>query len=306
VTFTPTDATHYNTVTGSVNVTVNKVTPSVTAWPAASAITYGQTLASSTLSGGAASVPGTFAFTNPATAPKVGTNPQSVTFTPTDATDYNTVTGSVNVTVLIIVVTSPIGGESCTAGGKYLIKWNYMGNPGRNVKIQLLEAGSVVSTIASSTSIGKAGAGSYSWTIPKTEASGNDYQIKVRSTTISSYSDTSNAFTISGPTISVTSPASAATWTAGRKYAITWNYTGNPGPVRIDLLNNGSKVSTITPGKPVGSKGVGSYSWTVPKKLPSGTEYTVQITSTANRLIYDVSSTFTITRITASAGPDQR
>ena len=66
MTFTPTDTTDYNPVRGSVNVTVNKATPTVTAWPTASAITYGQTLASSTLSGGTASVAGSFALTTPA------------------------------------------------------------------------------------------------------------------------------------------------------------------------------------------------------------------------------------------------
>ena len=99
VTFTPSDATDYNTVTGTVSVTVNKATPTVTAWPTASAITNGQTLASSTLSGGTASVSGTFAWTTPTTAPSVGTPSESVTFTPTDAVDYSTVTGSVSLTV---------------------------------------------------------------------------------------------------------------------------------------------------------------------------------------------------------------
>src|SRR5512143_1191152 len=83
----------------SDTLTVVKATPTVSAWPTASSITYGQTLASSTLSGGSASVAGTFAFTTPTTAPGVGPAPQSVTFTPTDTTDYNTVTSSVNVTV---------------------------------------------------------------------------------------------------------------------------------------------------------------------------------------------------------------
>ena len=46
-------------------MTVNKATPTVSAWPTASAITYGQTLASSTLSGGSASVGGTFTWTTP-------------------------------------------------------------------------------------------------------------------------------------------------------------------------------------------------------------------------------------------------
>ena len=99
VTFTPTDTTDYNTVTGTVMVTVNKATPTVTAWPMASAITVGQTLASSTLSGGTASVGGAFSWTTPTTAPGVGSYSGSVTFTPTDTTDYNTVIGSVTVTV---------------------------------------------------------------------------------------------------------------------------------------------------------------------------------------------------------------
>ena len=99
VTFTATDATDYNTVAGSVGVTVNKATPSVSAWPTASAITYGQTLALSTLSGGAASVSGTFAWTTPTITPSAGTPGESVTFTPTDTTDYNAVTGAVSVTV---------------------------------------------------------------------------------------------------------------------------------------------------------------------------------------------------------------
>ena len=44
----------------TVSVAVNKATPSITTPPTASAITYGQALSASTLSGGAASVPGGF------------------------------------------------------------------------------------------------------------------------------------------------------------------------------------------------------------------------------------------------------
>jgi hypothetical protein len=99
VTFTPTDTVNYNPATGPVSVTVNKANPSVTAWPTASAITYGQTLASSTLSGGVATPAGAFAFTAPTAAPNAGTAPQEVIFTPTDTTNYNTTTGTVSVTV---------------------------------------------------------------------------------------------------------------------------------------------------------------------------------------------------------------
>ena len=98
-TFTPSDTTNYNTVTGSVSVSVAKATPTVNTAPTASPITYGQTLASSSLTNGAASVAGTFAFTTPSTAPNAGTATQGFTFTPSDTTNYNTVTGSVSVSV---------------------------------------------------------------------------------------------------------------------------------------------------------------------------------------------------------------
>jgi hypothetical protein len=99
VTLTPTDTTDYTTATATVALTVNQATPSVTTWPTASSITYGQTLASSTLTGGASNPAGSFAFTTPTTAPGLGTTPQSVTFTPTDTTDYSTLTGTAGVTV---------------------------------------------------------------------------------------------------------------------------------------------------------------------------------------------------------------
>jgi len=57
-------------------------TPVITTQPTATAITFGQTLASSALSGGAALVPGAFAFTVPVTAPAVGTASLRVTFSP--------------------------------------------------------------------------------------------------------------------------------------------------------------------------------------------------------------------------------
>ncbi len=78
---------------------LGKVAPAITTWPTASAITYGQALSASTLSGGLASVAGSFAFTTPSTIPSAGTASQSVTFTPTDTVNYDSVVGSVSVTV---------------------------------------------------------------------------------------------------------------------------------------------------------------------------------------------------------------
>ena len=79
-------------------VEVVKATPAITASPIASAITVGQSLASSNLGGGTASVPGSFAWTDASVVPSASGNYQ-VTFTPADVANYNTVTLSVPVTV---------------------------------------------------------------------------------------------------------------------------------------------------------------------------------------------------------------
>ncbi|NDE47301.1 MAG: hypothetical protein EB006_14930, partial [Betaproteobacteria bacterium] len=79
---------------------VTKTTPTISAAPTASTITYGDTLSSSTLTGGTASVPGAFAFKTPATTPNAGVAQNfKVVFTPTDAASYELVEIDVPVTV---------------------------------------------------------------------------------------------------------------------------------------------------------------------------------------------------------------
>jgi hypothetical protein len=99
VTFTPTDTTDYNSSTGSVTLTVNKATPTIT-WTTPSAITYGTALSATQLNATSGGVAGSFAY-SPVTGTVLGAGSQTLntTFTPTDATDYNTNTGSVTLTV---------------------------------------------------------------------------------------------------------------------------------------------------------------------------------------------------------------
>jgi hypothetical protein len=92
--------TYFSTTTGYVTVSSDtRSTPTINTLPTAGTITYGQALSNSTLSGGTASVGGSFAFTTPATQPAAGTYSASITFTPTDLSTYLTTTGNVNVTV---------------------------------------------------------------------------------------------------------------------------------------------------------------------------------------------------------------
>jgi hypothetical protein len=98
VTFTPTDTTNYSAVTKTVPLTVSQAAPVIT-WAPPAGITYGTALSNTQLNA-TASVPGTFAYT-PAlgNVPTAGTDTLSVTFTPTDTTNYAIATKTVQLSV---------------------------------------------------------------------------------------------------------------------------------------------------------------------------------------------------------------
>ncbi|WCT10739.1 gliding motility-associated C-terminal domain-containing protein [Mucilaginibacter jinjuensis] len=99
VTFTPTDASNYNSVTKTVQIGVGKLTPVLT-WTNPTAITYGTALGDQQLYA-STTVPGTFTYSPAAgTVLHAGSNQTlAVTFTPTDAVNYITVTKNVAITV---------------------------------------------------------------------------------------------------------------------------------------------------------------------------------------------------------------
>ena len=98
VTLNPTDTTDYPTSTQTVQIVVNKATPTVT-WATPAAITYGTALSAAQLNA-SGSVPGTLVYTPAAgTLLTAGLQTLSVTFTPTDSTDYSTVTQTVQLQV---------------------------------------------------------------------------------------------------------------------------------------------------------------------------------------------------------------
>jgi hypothetical protein len=111
VTFTPSNTSLYNNASASVQLLVvqpaiPRTVPTIS-WPTPAAITYGTAITSTQLDA-TASVPGTFVYSPAAgTIPPVGTDTLTVTFTPTDATDYDTATASVS-----LVVNNPPGTKS--------------------------------------------------------------------------------------------------------------------------------------------------------------------------------------------------
>jgi hypothetical protein len=97
--FTPSDPTKVAAATATNSIVVNKATPTIT-WGTPVAISTGTALSGTQLDA-TASVAGTFVY-SPAAGTVMnttGTQTLSVTFTPTDTTDYTTATVSVSITV---------------------------------------------------------------------------------------------------------------------------------------------------------------------------------------------------------------
>jgi 5-hydroxyisourate hydrolase-like protein (transthyretin family) len=181
-----------------------------------------------------------------------------------------------------ITVTSPNGGESWQQGTSQAITWNFTGDPGANVRIELYRGETFDRTIASSTP----NAGQYSWSIPAEQMTGEDYRVKIMSTSDSSYSDRSdNVFTITEPPRpTITSPNGGEVWMQGTRRTITWTSTGDIGAsVRIYLVQDLSLLATFVAEAPNN----GSYEWSIPLNQQVGNDYRICITSAANSVYSD-------------------
>ncbi len=243
VTFTPGDTTNYNTVTNTVSVTVSKATPTITTPPTASAISLGQALSSSTLTGGAASVGGTFAWTTPTTVPGAGTSSESVTFTPTNTTDYNTVIFTVSVSVNN--KTTPTVTVSPTAGA---ITYG-----------QTLASSSLTGGTASV-------AGTFAWTAPTTAPGAGTPSESVTFTP-------SNTTSYNTVTITVTVRVNKATPTIGTP--------PTAGAISVGQALSASTLTGGTATNPNGGASVlGTYAWTNPATVPPAGTNSYSVTFT--------------------------
>ena len=108
--FTPDDTNNYSTVTRTITVKVTKATPVIAEKPTAGALTYGQNLSNSTLTGGKAvyqtadgtEITGAFAWKNSSSRPTAADSQKTeydVTFTPSDKDNYNAVDTKLALTV---------------------------------------------------------------------------------------------------------------------------------------------------------------------------------------------------------------
>ena len=90
--------------------------------------------------------------------------------------------------------------------------------------------------------------------------------------------------------ISIIAPNGSTDWQTGTSHNIEWtdNISEN---VKIELYKGGNLHSTLTtPSTPSD----GSWNWSIPSDLTTGTDYKIKITSISNSNCYDYSDNFTI------------
>jgi len=185
-----------------------------------------------------------------------------------------------------INVTSPSDGQVYYEGDTSYITWTSYG-AGGYVKIELYY-GDSYDTITSNTS----NSGSYLWTIHTYTPSYYAYQIKITSLKDGSISDYNYGyFYIYQRTITVNSPSIGEIWYGGDTYIISWNSENAGDYVKI-YYSYGSTDHLINSY----AYNSGSYYWSIPYDLSTGSTYKIKIESISFSGVYDYSDYFSIYR----------
>ncbi|HDZ25447.1 MAG TPA: PEGA domain-containing protein [Candidatus Aminicenantes bacterium] len=185
-----------------------------------------------------------------------------------------------------ITITNPTSSTTWTKGNPADITWTSTGSI-TNVKIDLYKGITLQETIISST----ANDGTYTWAqVNSTLADGTDYKVRVSSTTDSGVYDESDAFTIEGRSITVTSPTSADIWSTGQLVNVTWTSSGAVSNyVDLDVYKGTTLVGYASS---IDNDGI--FSWLVDSFYVEGTDYKIRISDDTDASIYGESGIFTL------------
>lgn len=183
-----------------------------------------------------------------------------------------------------IHVLSPNGGEHWAPGSTQAITWDY-GNLEGEVIISLIQPNNDVNIVlAPAVPIN---AESFAWTIPVDFPPGM-YKVHIVWLSILTvyFGDLSdNWFTVTGstpppppppPALKLTSPNGGESWQAGSSHPITWDYSGNPGFVQLQL-QGGPEMSPINIIAPQVPANPGVFLWHIPPYQMPLDAYTVRV-----------------------------
>lgn len=140
-----------------------------------------------------------------------GTVPLTLVYNRRSSAPWNSDNVTANGTYIVrapvfnVTLTAPNGGELICPSSNVNITWNSSNIA--NVRIELLQGGAVVSTIATSTA---AGTGSFTWSVPANLSAGNTYRIRITDTIDNGRTDDSDAdFSVGAAPVITMQPVSA-------------------------------------------------------------------------------------------------
>ena len=195
-------------------------------------------------------------------------------------------------------VLNPVSGASYSMGAYDSITWTSSLSSSSYVRVYLYNDQQLAYTYSTYT----LNDGVIYWYLPTSLASGNRYHIKIQSATDTSQWDFGGYFTLSSPysgTYSIQNPVDSSSWTAGNSYTIQWQSTGSPGTyVTLRLYSDSIYYASIST---LSSLSAGSYTWTIPGTIASGSTYQIKITSYSDSGLYRFSERFTIAGIDPDA-----
>jgi hypothetical protein len=317
VTFTPGDSTNYSPVATTVTVNVAQATPILSVKPVS--IIFGTPLANGQLSGTATStvggnsvnVPGTFTYTSAAGKFLKAANGQSetVTFTPTDSTNYATASATVSVNVAQDTPTLSVNPVNITYGTALdnsqlggTATWSGGGNP-------VTVAGTFTYTSAAGTILGTGSGRSEAVSFTPTDSTDYATVATTVSVTVNSAVTTTSAVTLSSLTAVYGQPIRVTARVSNTQTAATASGT-------VTFYDGSTVLGTAPVGTsgiailPVSSLDVGkhtiaaSFSDPAGNFTPSGSPFAVSVriakagtttalTATTNTTVFGQPVTFT-------------
>jgi hypothetical protein len=193
-------------------------------------------------------------------------------------------TASVTIRSSWLSISAPTEGDTLEPGSTIHVVWT-SNDAGSAVCIELWCDDGLVATLVSNTP----NDGSFEWMVPADLIPSYSYELMVKS--VGGLTDSEDyVYRLHIPEalpsyILVTSPNGGESWSSGTIHSINWTMLGGNGQVRIELYASSSQVLTIAASTPDD----GTYAWTVPANMVSGTDFRVKITSPADARVFDFS-----------------
>jgi len=197
-----------------------------------------------------------------------------------------------------IEMSSPDGYELFGSGTQNII-WQYTGNPGPTVKIDLFDKGSFVQTIADSVPVGNYGRGYYAWQMPPNLPFDDQYAVRVTSDSNPAATDISDDPVWMGQGALLYTPSAGLIYYAGGVMFINYTWSGYD-HLRFDLYKAGQFVQTVAEATVSGYFDFGHWewgaAWQIPANFPPGSDYSMKIVPVDAPSLATSSGYFTISQ----------